>query len=470
MPRGRHARFRPWRFGCRPGKVARSGRERGFVQSTNSERPNALTRLLGAATGEGAALGWSFLYFFSLLAAYYVLRPVRDALGTPYPLQWLFLCTFVVMLCLVPAYGHLVARIPRRRLLPTIYLIFIACLVFFFGLMSSGHGGVLRDAGFFVWVAVFNLFAVSVFWSFMSDIFDNDQAKRLFGAIGAGGTAGTLVGSTLTITLVKYIGVPNMLLVSAALLGLSLVCIFNLIPWAVRQEKRRGWRSGEDAIGGSIFGGAMLIGRSRFLIACCCLMFFGVAVGTLLYNQQQAYARLAIPDRDERAHYFAILDFAINTLVLLMQLSITRLLMTRFGVGPMLIFPAVLVGTGFALLTASPLPLLMSVVQVITRAGNFALIQPARESLFTRVDRESRYKSKNFIDTVVYRGGDLTFAWVHTGLTQVLGFGLAGVALVGIAMATCMGLASAWVVRESRRLPAKAPERDTGADDAENPG
>jgi AAA family ATP:ADP antiporter len=419
-------------------------------------------RLLGATRDERAALAWSFVYFFALLASYFVLRPMRDAVGTPYPLQYLFSITFVCMLVLVPAYGALVARYPRRAFLPVVYGAFIACLLVFYVLMRFDLGKAWRDVTFFVWVAVFNLYAVSVFWSFMSDIFDNAQARRLFGVIAAGGTTGTLLGSVFVIGFAKTLGVANLLLISAALLGVALIAITRLVPWAQRQEQVRGWRSGEDAIGGSIFGGALLISRSRFLVACCFMMFFGVAVGTLLYNAQQGYARMAIPDQAERSAYFGKIDFAINLLVLCVQLTLTRWILVKHGAGPMLVIPALMMIAGFSLLTASPMPLLLTAVQVLTRAGNFSLIQPGRESLFTRVDREARYKSKNFIDTVVYRATDVTIAFVYAGLTTMLGFTGKQIALVGIGFALCMLASVIWVVRLSKTLPPDAHEADEG--------
>ena len=419
-------------------------------------------RLLGATRDERAALAWSFVYFFALLASYFVLRPMRDAVGTPYPLPQLFSITFVCMLVLVPAYGALVARYPRRAFLPLVYGVFIACLLVFYVLMRFDLGKAWRDVTFFVWVAVFNLYAVSVFWSFMSDIFDNTQARRLFGVIAAGGTSGTLVGSLFVIAFAKTLGVANLLLISAALLGVALVAITQLVPWARKQEQMRGWRSGEDAIGGSIFGGAVLISRSRFLVACCFLMFFGVAVGTLLYNAQQGYARIAIPDQAARSAYFGKIDFAINVLVLCVQLTLTRWILVKHGVGPMLVIPALMMIAGFSLLTASPVPILLTAVQVLTRAGNFSLIQPARESLFTRVDREARYKSKNFIDTVVYRATDVIVAFAYAGMTSVLGFTRGEIAWVGIGFAFCMLASVLWVVRLAKALPVDAHKSDEG--------
>jgi AAA family ATP:ADP antiporter len=428
--------------------------------SASPSTPNDwLSTVLGANRAERPALAWSFLYFFALLCGYYVLRPIRDALGTEYELRWLFLGTFVCMLLAVPLYGALVSRFPRRRFLPLIYGFFVACLVGFYLLLRADAGGNLRGAAFFIWVAVFNLFAVSVFWSFMSDIFSTEQAKRLYGSIAAGGTVGALLGPTLTVSLVKIVGVPNMLLISIGFLALCLLSITRLVPWAAAQEKRLGWKPGEDAIGGSIVGGATLILRSRFLQAACLLMFFGVAVGTLLYNQQQAYAAATFPDRAARTAFFGRIDLAVNIVVLVVQLTVTRFLLRRYGPGPLLIIPSVLIAIGFVLLTSSPLPLILTAVQVATRAGEFALAKPARESYYTRVERELRYKSKNFIDTVVYRGGDLTFAWVHDGLVK-LGMATAGIAGFGVLMALCMGASAAWMVWIARGLPADAHEAE----------
>jgi AAA family ATP:ADP antiporter len=415
--------------------------------------------LLGATRDELPALVWSFIYFFALLCGYYVLRPIRDALGSEYELRWLFMATFVSMLLATPLYGALVSRYPRRAFLPAIYTLFIACLLGFYVLLLTDTGGNLRGAAFFVWVAVFNLFAVSVFWSFMSDIFSTTQARRLYGTIAAGGTAGAMLGPTLTVVLVERLGVANMLLVSVACIGICLLAIIRLVPWARAQEAKLGWKRGEDAIGGSIIGGATLILRSRFLQAACLLMFFGVAVGTLLYNQQQAYAALTFPDRAQRAEFFGHIDQIINIVVLVTQLTITRVVMRRYGPAPLVLIPSVLVAVGFVLLTANPLPLILSAVQIATRAGEFALAKPARESFYTRVDRELRYKSKNFIDTVVYRGGDLTFAWVHDGLVR-LGLATAGIAGFGVAMAVAMGASAAWMVWLARGLPVDAHEHD----------
>jgi len=416
-------------------------------------------------------LAWSFLYFFCLLSGYYVLRPVRDAMAASsdvrdvfspglvdwftghgielhaFTLQALFTATFLVMLLLQPAYGALVSRYPRRVFLPVVYLLFMACLV---GFYFAFHGDVPgRGALFFVWTAVFNLFAVSVFWSYMADVFDNMQARRLYGFIGAGGTLGGLAGPGLTKLFVVQVGVANMMLVSVAFLMVCLLCIAKLAPWARAAERRRGGSSGEEAMGGRVLEGLRLVWRDPLLRAMAMVMFFGVGIGTLLYNEQRAIA-MRLSQDVFRTQFYSNIDLWINLLVLVIQVFVTRTLLTRFGVAPALLIPAFAIMAGFAILTASPLPLMIAITQIATRAGEFALAKPARETIYTRVDRESRYKAKAAIDTAVYRGGDLTFVWVHKGLAA---FGSNVVFGVGLLVATGFTLSAMRLIREQRKLP-----------------
>jgi AAA family ATP:ADP antiporter len=419
-------------------------------------RPDPLDRLLaglGVRPGEGVALLWSFVYFFALLCGYYTIRPVRDAMGAVHALEWLFTATFLVMLLLQPLYGALVGRYPRRVFLPVVYGFFVLCLLGFYLLLASDTGATWRSGAFFVWVAVFNLFAVSVFWSFMSDIYGDGQARRLYGAIAAGGTLGALTGPMLTQSLVGVVGAPAMLLVAAGLVGLCLLAIFRLIPWAKAREQGSALSLDREGVGGGILEGATRIARSRLLFALALLMFFGVAVGTLLYNEMAAYTRLALPDPAERTAWYARIDLAINLLTVSVQILLTRRLLARFGPGPLLVLPPALVTLAFLPLVLLPgWPLLLALTQIVARSGNFALLQPARESLFTRVDRIDRYKVKNFIDTVIYRGGDVSFAWIHKGLV-LAGAGPAGIAAVGLLCALALTASAGWVARLARRTP-----------------
>ena len=431
-----------------------------------------------AALGDSPPLLWSFLYFFCLLTGYYVLRPVREAMGASsdvtalFPpsmiaffaergialkelqLQVLFTCTFLIMLALQPVYGWLVSRWPRRVFLPTVYGFFIATLLLFYVAFDSGMPG--RGMAFFLWITVFNLFAVAVFWSFMADVFSNAEARRCYGYIGAAGTVGAILGPALTRVLVERIGIANLMLVSAAFLVLCVVCLLRLRHYAVRREASRRLASGEVPMGGAVWAGLKLVASEPLLRWLAMLCVLGVGVGTLLYNEQAAIVRQFYPDPKAATAYYASIDLAVNGVTLLVQLFVTRALLSRFGIAPALLVPGFAIVLGYAALAASPLPLLVAVVQVMTRSGEFALGKPARETIYTRVAREWRYKAGAAIDTVIYRGGDLTFVWTHKllaafGSTAVFGAGL---------LVACGFTFSAWrVSAEAKKLPdARAPE------------
>ncbi|MGX5671677.1 NTP/NDP exchange transporter [Thermomonas fusca] len=431
-----------------------------------------------AALGDSPPLLWSFLYFFCLLTGYYVLRPVREAMGASsdvaalFPpsmiaffaergvalkdlqLQVLFTCTFLIMLALQPVYGWLVSRWPRRVFLPTVYGFFIATLLLFYVAFDSGMPG--RGMAFFLWITVFNLFAVAVFWSFMADVFSDAEARRSYGYIGAAGTVGAILGPTLTRVLVERVGIANLMLVSAAFLVLCVICLLRLRHYAVQREASRRLASGEVPMGGAVWAGLKLVASEPLLRWLALLCVLGVGVGTLLYNEQAAIVRQFYPDPKAATAYYASIDLAVNGVTLLVQLFVTRTLLSRFGIAPALLVPGFAIVLGYAALAASPLPLLVAVVQVMTRSGEFALGKPARETIYTRVAREWRYKAGAAIDTVIYRGGDLTFVWTHKLLA---GFGSTAVFGVGLLVA-CGFTFSAWrVSAEAKKLPdARAPD------------
>ncbi len=426
-----------------------------------------------SALRESPPLLWAFLYFCFLLTGYYVLRPVREAMGASsdvtalFPpgmiaffaergvalkelqLQVLFTFTFLIMLVLQPAYGWLVSRWPRRVFLPAVYGFFIATLLLFYAAFDSGMPG--RGMAFFLWITVFNLFAVAVFWSFMADVFSDAEARAVYGYIGAAGTLGAILGPILTRLLVERIGIAHLMLVSAACLLLCIVCLLRLRRHAVAREAQRRLASGEVPMGGSVLAGLRLVAREPLLRWLAVLTVFGVGVGTLLYNEQAAIVRQFYPDPQRATAYYAGIDLAVNGLTLLVQLLVTRALLSRFGIAPALLIPAFAIVIGYAALAASPLPLLVAVVQVATRAGEFSLGKPARETIYTRVAREWRYKAGAAIDTVIYRGGDLTFVWVHKLLAA---FGSQAVFGAGLLVAGAFTLGAFKVVGEARRLPA----------------
>lgn len=412
-----------------------------------------IAALLGAERSELPALAWSFTYFFCLLCAYYLIRPMRDEMVVRFGadrIQWIYSMVFVIMLAVTPAYGWLVARWPRRQFLPIVYLFFITCLGAFWLLFhynAALAAAVGADAAAFgrgsaaalaIWITVFNLFVVSVFWSFMSDIYEPAQSRRLFATIYTGGTMGAIVGPIIARRLATTVEVDVLLLISALFLSLCLVCIGNLVPWARARELARSGRTREEPIGGSVIAGARLIFQQPILRRLALLMLLGVAVGSVLYNRQ-IHLQAQVEESAARLAFFANLDLWINLLALAFQLGVTRFLLTRLGAGWLLMVPAVVVIVGFGLIYGHPTAIMVAIVQVATRGLSFGMLSPARETLYTRVDREARYKAKNFIDTAVWRGGDLITQWSLVGL---IGLGLAtpALALIGI------GLAVVWLL------------------------
>ena len=380
-----------------------------------------LNRLLKTENRELPALGWSFGYFFLLLASYYLLRPIRDSLaietGTD-ALRWLFAATFLAMLAMVPLFGWLCSRFPRKTLLPLVYGFFAINILMFSFYLNTWI--------FFIWLSVFNLFAVSVFWSFMADLFDTPQAARLYGSIAAGGSCGAIAGPLIAALLSTKIQTEGLLLLAAGMLFLMILCIRKLARWA-EAHPRAGEPPPEEPIGGSIVAGARAALSSPFLLAVCGYLFCYTALSTALYFQQVEILREALPDRAERMRFLSSVDLVVNGLTLIVQLAAFSRLAAILGpIGMLAAMPVVSVA-GFLWLGASPTLAALVVFGVTRRAGEFAISKPARETLFTAVPREERYKAKNFIDTVVYRGGDALSGWMFAGPAAFLAAGLAAV-------------------------------------------
>ncbi len=425
-----------------------------------------LRRLSGAAPGELGAALWAFVYFFALMAAYYVLRPIRDEMAMQVgqaKLQEIFSLVFLTMLAVAPVFGWLTGRFPRRRLLPWLYAFFIVNLFVFYALFEAG--GVqspLVSRAFFVWVSVFNLFAVSVFWSLMADLFTTAQAKRLYGFIAAGGTAGALVGPAITAGLVLIVGAKGMVLVSAAFLGLVIVAIVRLRAWGQvrgmsgeRDEPRAGGE--EKPLKGGMLSGIADILRSPYLIGICLFLFLYSLLSTFLYFQQTALIPAAIADSAERTRLLATVDIAVNVLTLLIQLVAFRALIKRLGIVALLVAMPLLAVAGFALLALYPLLPTLAVFGVARRAGEYAISKPARETLFNVLPPEQKYKAKNVIDTLIHRGGDASSSWIFAALAK-LGLSAQAMTWLAVPVSGVWALVAWQLGRAARRRQAAADE------------
>ncbi|HEX9396183.1 MAG TPA: MFS transporter [Burkholderiales bacterium] len=404
---------------------------------------------------EVRALLWSFAYFFCLLAGYYILRPLRDEMGVAGGvgnLQWLFTATFLTMLAAVPLYGALVARLPRRRFIPIVYHFFVANLAVFWLLLTLDVERQMVARVFFVWISVFVLFAVSVFWSFMADLFRSEQGKRLYGFIAAGGSAGALAGPALTIGLAPVIGATNLLIVAALLLEGAVFCAMRL------EVKNENPLQTESTIGGGSFDGLMMVLRSPY-IAGIMLWVSLLSVGaTFLYFEQARIVAAASDDPAVRTRIFAVVDLAVGLLTLAVQFVATGKLIARFGVGPALALLPLVFAVGFAVLAAAPVLSVVIAFQALQRTANFAISNPAREVLFTVVARDEKYKAKNVIDIVAVRGADAAGGWFYTALRS-LGVEVRSVPLVAIGLAAaCLVLAVALGRAQERRAVARQME------------
>jgi ATP:ADP antiporter, AAA family len=389
---------------------------------------------LPATPAERVVALWSFAYFFMLLAGYYVLRPLRDQMGIAggvKALPWMFTATFVTLLVVQPIYGALVKKLPRRWFIAIVYQFFVANLGLFWLLLTLNVSTAIVARVFFVWVSVFNFFAVAVFWSLMADVFTSEQGKRLFGFIGAGGTAGGLLGPLITIGFSVKFGPTNLLLVAIVFLELVVFCVYRLERCVARGK---GQQHDARRIGGSMFSGFIALVRSPYL--------FGVAVwvsllsfgGTILYLEQANIVAASVHGAAAQTRLFAGIDLAVGLLTLITQVLATGQLLKRFGTGASAgALPAVYI-IGFTVLALAPSLAVVFVFQVAQRWMNFAIANPARQVFFTVVGRDEKYKAKNMIDVVVLRGSDALYAPLFDGL-QALGLKIGGIALCSLPVA-----------------------------------
>lgn len=399
----------------------------------------------------------AFVYFFCVLAAYYVIRPVRDQLSAAVgsaELPFFYAIVFVVMLALTPLFGALVARFQRRHFVPVVYVLCVFVMLGFVPLfqMQDVLGTRTLGAVFFVWGSVFNLFVVAVFWSFMADLFDAGQAHRLFPVIALGGSLGAILGPLLTNRLVHLVGVPGLLVISAALLAVSIACIFWLLRWSGRHPVSDDVDRNQRVIGGSIIAGAIRTLRSPFLRRMAVLIVLGDCVGTVIYALLADYSHVTYPTPEARVEFASSIDFGSNLLQILLQLTLTRELMIRCGPQYAIALDGLLKALIVIGLIVIGAPWIAAVAMV-TRASAYGVFKPAADSLYTRVDAEVRYKGKDFIDTAVWRLGDVIVTSSFNGL-RALGMALPGFAL----LCALAGAASGWVGwRVARGLEPHAP-------------
>jgi AAA family ATP:ADP antiporter len=419
-----------------------------------------LARVMPATPQERAAALWSFAYFFALLAGYYVLRPLRDQMGIAggvKNLPWLFTATFVTLLVAQPLYGALVARLPRARFIPIVYHFFVANLLVFWALLTFDVETAVVARVFFVWVSVFNLFAVAVFWSFMADLFTSEQGKRLFGFIGAGGTAGALLGPIITIWLSVPLGPVNLMIAAVIFLELAVFCVYRLERNVVMREQAQ---APTESIGGSAFAAIPELVRSPYMLGIGAWVALLSYAATIIYFEQAHIVSEAVKSAGLQTRIFASIDLAVSLLTLVTQLFITGQVLKRVGTGVAAAALPIVYIVGFAVLAVMPTLIVVVTVQVVQRWMNFAIANPARQLFFTVVTREEKYKAKNLVDVVVYRGSDALSGWIFDTL-QGLGLKLGAIALCSLPVVAGWAVLSLALGREQEKRSARRRETST---------
>ncbi len=406
------------------------------------------SKLVSFRPGEGKLAAWAWVYLFSIFTAYSILRPIRDEAGVAggvSNLSWLFTGTLVVMLLVNAPFSALVKRLPRIQFITWSTRFFMLNLVVFIVLLgtASGEANIWVGRAFFIWISVFNLFVVSVFWSFMADLFTSEQGKRLFGFIAAGTTLGGIAGAGVTAGTVQQWGAPALMVLSVVLLEVGVFAAKRLNQEAGGSPDGSGARdAAEQPIGGSVMAGLTNAIKSPYLLNICLYMLLYTILSTFLYFQQAEIVDRTFADRGARTAFFARIDLLVNTLTLGAQLFLTARVLQHAGVALTLTFVPAVTAAGFLVLGLMPTAMIVVGFTVLRRAGNFAFARPSREVLFTVISREDKYKTKNLIDTVVYRLGDQVGAWSSSFITMA-GMGAGAVAWAAVPLSLAW-VANAW--------------------------
>lgn len=421
-----------------------------------------LRRLVDVEADETPAVVTAFLLYFCVLGGYFMVRPVRETVGTVIGAERvadIFMYTWIASIAIVPIYGALCSRYKRSTFLPWIYG-FVALALYSLAALFGGGESIPPVAGqfFFVFISVLNLFVVSVVWSFLLELFNPGQTKRLFGVIAAGGTAGALVGPFMTDMLVGRIGHTGILFVGGSMFLLAIACQRALL----RIGKNHDWTMDGAAtamdrpIGGNPFAGFSLVLKSPYLLGIATFVILLASVNTFLYFEQLRTVSATFTDVADRTRVFSRLDYTVQSLTIIGQLTITGRLAKKWGIGVLLtVVPLAMVGGFFALAMSSTFAVL-AVVMVMRRVGEYAFVKPGREMLFSKVDTETKYKAKNLIDVPVYRGGDALVGQVDKAL-QNTSMGAGGIAVVGAGVALLWAI-NGFLLGRAKPQEAKTPE------------
>jgi AAA family ATP:ADP antiporter len=413
----------------------------------NEKKPNVFTRIMKSASNiephELRSVMLSFLFVFTLMSAWYILRPVRDAMASDWTdseVSFLWNINFFVSVVVVAIYGIAVSRVPFRYLVPGVYAFFGLSFVAFYFAVSGVSDRDLIDKIFYVWVSVFSLFHISVFWSFMSDLFTKEQSNRLFAFIAAGSSAGALVGPAIPALFGENLGTDTLMLIASVALIVPIALVLYLERLKHVDLKNDAVHADLSAakIGGNPFAGFKMFVTNPYLLAIGVFILLYTTIGSFVYFEQKNL--LAEFTRGERTVILARIDLLVNILTFAIGMFATSRIIKNFGMAVTLALVPVFIAAGLLILAVAPILIVVLALQVARRAGNYGITRPGREMLFTAVDRETRFKAKPVVDIVVYRGGDALSGSAFAALTDGLGFGLAAMAAIGA------GIAAVWAV------------------------
>lgn len=431
-----------------------------------------LRRVTTLEPAEAQVVLWCWLYIFAVMSSYYIMRPIRDQVGVAggvknLNLQWLFTATLIGMLALNLPFAYLVKTLPRSRFIPLTYRFFAVNILLFVAALHIANPEQTVWVGrvFFVWVSIYNLFVVSIFWQMNADLFRPEQAKRLFGFIAAGATIGAVVGSGTTASLARHVPPAALLIGAAILLEVAVFAVGRLSRLSPALHHQRHETSEERPIGGGVLAGIINAARNPYLLNISFFILLFSITSTFLYFQQAGIVSRSLADRGAQTQFFATIDLTVNCLTLAIQLFFTGRIVVLLGVALALaLLPAVTI-LGFGALAMMPSLTTIAVFQSLRRAGDYAIARPTREVLFTVVPREDRYKTKSFIDTIVYRLGDQVGAWT-TALLGSLGGNVATVAFVAMSVAGLWLINALWLGRRETTLAQEMTEPVRAATEA----
>ena len=419
------------------------------------ESNGLLAQIIRATTkvepNEFRATALSFLFVLSLMVAYFIIRPVRDAMASDWTrteTSALWTMTFLSSVIAVVIYGFVISRVKFSHVVPGVYIFFAVTFATFYFCSGMLADPTIIDKIFYVWLSVFSLFHISVFWSFMSGLFSKEQAPRLFALIASGASIGAIIGPSIPAFFADDIGTMNLMLVSAVILLVPVPIIGKLEKLKVTELGNLGLKSDlseAKRLGRNPFSGFTLLFTNPYLLGIGLFILMYVTMSTFIYMEQREM--LAAFDRPKRAQILGGIDLAVNSLAIVTALFVTNRFTTKFGMAVTLsIIPILMIG-GWLMVAAVPLLFVVIGLQIARRAGNYAVTKPGREMLFTLVNDEVRYKTKPVIDIVVYRGGDMAMAWFHTALREVFALSLTGVAFVAALIAGIWAIAGIYLGR-----------------------